>query len=109
EGLVLAVRTGRLAPALRAYAELLAQQRALWDAEREWIEMRLRARSALTVKIPALDLAVDFAEGEEMRTEVSAKFREDGVRTELAAVGLDLTHWWTDPQGRFALSLSTAR
>jgi L-histidine Nalpha-methyltransferase len=82
---------------------------ALWDAEREWIEMRLRARSALTVKIPALDLAVDFAEGEEMRTEVSAKFREESVRTELAAAGLDLTHWWTDPEGRFALSLSTAR
>jgi L-histidine N-alpha-methyltransferase len=82
---------------------------ALWDAEREWIEMRLRARSALTVKVPALDLAVDFTEGEEMRTEVSAKFREEGVRTELAAAGLDLTHWWTDAQGRFALSLSTAR
>ena len=48
------------------------------------------------MKIPALDLAVDFAEGEEMRTEVSAKFREEGVRAELAAAGLELTHWWTD-------------
>lgn len=82
---------------------------ALWDAEREWIEMRLRARTAQTVKVPALDLAVDFTAGEEMRTEVSAKFREDGVRGELAAVGLELTHWWTDREGRFALSLSTAR
>ncbi|MFJ8079312.1 L-histidine N(alpha)-methyltransferase [Streptomyces sp. NPDC096205] len=82
---------------------------ALWDTEREWIEMRLRARSEQTVKIPALDLAVDFAAGEELRTEVSAKFRRDGVRTELAAAGLELSHWWTDAQGRFALSLSTAR
>lgn len=82
---------------------------ALWDAEREWIEMRLRARTAQTVKVPALDLAVDFTAGEEMRTEVSAKFREDGVRGELAAAGLELTHWWTDREGRFALSLSTAR
>ncbi|MER6127027.1 L-histidine N(alpha)-methyltransferase [Streptomyces sp. NPDC001795] len=82
---------------------------ALWDAENEWIEMRLRARSAQTVKIPALDLAVDFAAGEELRTEVSAKFREDGVRHELATAGLDLTHWWTDEEGRFALSLSMAR
>ncbi|GGX83641.1 L-histidine N(alpha)-methyltransferase [Streptomyces fructofermentans] len=82
---------------------------ALWDPEREWIEMRLRARSALTVKIPALDLAVDFARGEEMRTEVSAKFRQEGVRAELAAAALGLTHWWTDSRGRFALSLSTAR
>jgi L-histidine N-alpha-methyltransferase len=82
---------------------------ALWDAEQEWIEMRLRARTAQTVKIPALDLAVDFAEGEELRTEVSAKFRKDGVRRELAAAGLELARWWTDAEGRFALSLSSPR
>ncbi|WP_133915647.1 L-histidine N(alpha)-methyltransferase [Streptomyces sp. NBC_00582] len=82
---------------------------ALWDARNEWIEMRLRSRTEQTVKIPALDLAVDFAPGEELRTEVSAKFREDGVRAELADAGLDLTHWWTDGAGRFALSLSTVR
>ncbi|MFJ7049678.1 L-histidine N(alpha)-methyltransferase [Streptomyces sp. NPDC101112] len=81
---------------------------ALWDAEREWIEMRLRSRTAQTVKVPALDLAVDFAAGEELRTEVSAKFRREGVTAELATAGLDLTHWWTDEKGRFALSLSVA-
>lgn len=81
---------------------------ALWDAEREWIEMRLRSRTAQTVKVPALDLAVDFAAGEELRTEVSAKFRREGVTAELAAVGLELTHWWTDAEDRFALSLSVA-
>ncbi|MFK0158396.1 L-histidine N(alpha)-methyltransferase [Streptomyces sp. NPDC090493] len=82
---------------------------ALWDAENEWIEMRLRSRVAQTVKVPALDLAVDFAAGEELRTEVSAKFRRDGVTGELAAAGLELTNWWTDAEGRFALSLSVAR
>ncbi|MEW2528448.1 L-histidine N(alpha)-methyltransferase [Streptomyces sp. NPDC047071] len=81
---------------------------AVWDRDREWIEMRLRSRLSQTVKIPALDLAVDFERGEDLRTEVSAKFREDGVRSELAAAGLELTHWWTDERGRFALSLSTA-
>ncbi|MET9293931.1 L-histidine N(alpha)-methyltransferase [Streptomyces sp. NPDC003077] len=79
---------------------------ALWDAEREWIEMRLRARKELSVKIPALDLVIGFEEGEEIRTEVSAKFREEGVRAELAAAGLTLHRWWTDTAGRFALSLS---
>lgn len=54
---------------------------ALWDTEQEWIEMRLRSRTAQTVKIPALDLAVDFADGEELRTEVSAKFREEECAT----------------------------
>jgi L-histidine N-alpha-methyltransferase len=82
---------------------------ALWDRENEWIEMRLRSRTTQTVKIPALDLAVDFAEDEELRTEVSAKFRKEGVRTELAAAGLELAHWWTDDEGRFALSLSVVR
>lgn len=82
---------------------------ALWDSEQEWIEMRLRSRTAQTVKVPALDLAVDFAAGEELRTEVSAKFRKDGVSAELDAVGLELTHWWTDTESRFALSLSVAR
>ncbi|MCL7428452.1 L-histidine N(alpha)-methyltransferase [Streptomyces sp. YS415] len=82
---------------------------ALWDADNEWIEMRLRSLTAQTVKVPALDLAVDFAAGEELRTEVSAKFRKEGVRGELVAAGLELTHWWTDEDGRFALSLSVAR
>ncbi|RNF80078.1 L-histidine N(alpha)-methyltransferase [Streptomyces botrytidirepellens] len=79
---------------------------AVWDAEQEWIEMRLRARKDLTAKIPALDLAVSFAAGEEVRTEVSAKFREEKVRAELAAAGLESRRWWTDAAGRFALSLA---
>ncbi|MGV9991771.1 L-histidine N(alpha)-methyltransferase [Streptomyces sp. NPDC003374] len=82
---------------------------ALWDAAQEWIEMRLRSRVAQTVKVPALDLAVDFTAGEELRTEVSAKFRREGVERELAAAGLHLTRWWTDSARRFALSLSMAR
>ncbi|AQU65436.1 L-histidine N(alpha)-methyltransferase [Streptomyces niveus] len=81
---------------------------ARWDSEQQWIEMRLRARRALTVKVPELDLVVTFDEGEEMRTEVSAKFTQDRVRTELAGAGMELTHWWTDEAGRFALSLATA-
>jgi L-histidine N-alpha-methyltransferase len=79
---------------------------ALWDTRNEWIEMRLRARRDLTVKIPGVDLVVTFAAGEELRTEVSAKFRETGVRAELAAAGLTLAHWWTDGADRFALSLA---
>ncbi|MFI7361263.1 L-histidine N(alpha)-methyltransferase [Streptomyces sp. NPDC050149] len=80
---------------------------ARWNPQQEWIEMRLRARRALTVKIPELDLLVPFEDGEEVRTEVSAKFRKDGVREELAAADLRLSQWWTDSAGRFALSLAT--
>ena len=79
---------------------------AFWDSQREWIEMRLRARLPLTVKIPALDLAVAFERGEEARTEVSAKFRKHGVRAELSTAGFLMRHWWTDEAGRFGLSLA---
>ncbi|WP_354643321.1 L-histidine N(alpha)-methyltransferase [Kitasatospora camelliae] len=79
---------------------------ALWDAEQEWIEMRLRSRRAQTVKIPALDLPVHFDAGEELRTEISAKFRRSRIASELEAVGLRLTEWWTDEAGRFGLSLA---
>jgi len=79
---------------------------AVWDPEREWIEMRLRATSAQTVRVSDLGLTISFASGEEMRTEVSAKFREAGVRAELAAAGLAMRSWWTDEEGRFGLSVS---
>jgi len=79
---------------------------AIWDAEREWIEMRLRSRQEQTVRVATLDLSVRFARGEELRTEISAKFRRPGVEQEMTAAGLRLTHWWTDPAGDFALSLS---
>ena len=79
---------------------------ARWDAGREWIEMRLRATSAQSVRVADLGLDIEFAAGEEMRTEVSAKFREGGARAELAAAGLAMRSWWTDEAGQFGLSLS---
>ncbi|WP_017579539.1 L-histidine N(alpha)-methyltransferase [Nocardiopsis valliformis] len=85
------------------------EHRAVWNAECEWIEMRLRARTAQHVRVADLDLEVDFAAGEEMRTEISAKFRKEGLTAELDAAGFDLTHWWTDSAGDFALTLATAR
>jgi L-histidine N-alpha-methyltransferase len=79
---------------------------ARWNDAEERIEMWLRATSPQRVRIDALDLTVDFADGEEMLTEVSCKFRPDGVAAELADVGLRRTHWWTDAAGDFGLSLS---
>ncbi len=80
---------------------------ALWDPEHEWIEMRLRSRTDQVVRV--LDLSVPFAEGEELRTEVSAKFRRSRVAEEVSAAGLELSQWWTDTDGNYALSLSTLR
>jgi L-histidine N-alpha-methyltransferase len=79
---------------------------ARWDPDQEWIEMRLRAGGRQTVRLPAIDLTAEFADGEEMRTEVSAKFRREGVAAELTAAGFSPRHWWTDADGRFGLSLA---
>ena len=78
---------------------------ALWDEGNEWIEMRLRATRAMAVCVAELGLTVEFAEGEQMRTEISAKFRQDGVVAELTAAGFAPAGWWTDPRHWFALSL----
>jgi len=83
------------------------QHVARWNSDEERIEMWLRAASVQRVRIAALDLAVEFAAGEEMLTEVSCKFRPDRVEDELAAAGLRRTRWWTDPAADFGLSLST--
>jgi L-histidine N-alpha-methyltransferase len=81
---------------------------ALWDARAEWIEMRLRARRDVDVRLRDLDLTISFEAGEELRTEISAKFRRAGIEAELAAAGFALRQWWTDSEGRFGLSLAEA-
>jgi L-histidine N-alpha-methyltransferase len=79
---------------------------AFFDREREWIEMRLRATESQRVRVEALDLEVDFAAREEIRTEISAKFTPDGLRADLAAAGLELVELFTDPDDLFAVSLA---
>jgi L-histidine N-alpha-methyltransferase len=79
---------------------------ALWDPEQEWIEMRLRSQADQVVTVRALGLQARFAAGEDLRTEVSAKFRRSGVEQELAAAGLSMTHWWTDPDEDFGVLLA---
>lgn len=79
---------------------------ALWDSRNEWIEMRLRATREMSVLLPEIGLEVEFAKGEELRTEISAKFRREGIESELAEAGFGPSSWWTDSGGRFALSLS---
>ncbi|WP_410809170.1 L-histidine N(alpha)-methyltransferase [Micromonospora sp. 067-2] len=80
---------------------------ALWDPAHEWIEMRLRATRAMRVRV--LDLTVEFAPGEDLRTEVSAKFRPAGIAAELAEADFTASEFWTDPDGLFGVTLAQAR
>lgn len=79
---------------------------AFWDELNSWIEIRLRSLAEQTVALPVLDMRVDFAEREEMRTEISSKFTREHLEALYREVGLDLVEWWTDPEELFALSLA---
>lgn len=79
---------------------------ARWNAEDSCIEMRLRAREAMTIDVPILDVGVRFASGEEMRTEVSTKFTPAQVRDEMAQAGLTVMGTWSDPAGDYLLTLA---
>ena len=79
---------------------------AFYDRRNEWVEMRLRARRPCSVYVAALDLRIEFAAGEELRTEISAKFTPERVAADLSASGLELERWYTDPDGLFGISLS---
>jgi L-histidine N-alpha-methyltransferase len=70
------------------------------------VEMRLRAIRPCSARLESLDLRVDFAAGEELRTEISAKFTPARVRGDLEASGLGLCDLLTDPERLFAISLS---
>ena len=79
---------------------------ARFDDDNEWIEMHLRSVGQQQVPVPGLGIDLDLSDGESIRTEISAKFRPEGVDDELAGAGLRLHEWWTDPNADFALSLA---
>jgi L-histidine N-alpha-methyltransferase len=83
------------------------EHRAFFDEDRSWIEMRLRSLDDVVVDVPGAGIEVAFEAGEEIRTEISAKFTPARVDGELGESGLRLEEFWTDDAGLFGLSLST--
>ncbi len=80
---------------------------AFFDEDNSWIEMRLRSNGAQRVTIDAVDLELAFADGEEIRTEISTKFTQEAVGRELAAAGLRLQAFFTDEEGLFGVALAS--
>jgi L-histidine N-alpha-methyltransferase len=78
-----------------------------WDAHMERMDLRLRAEMPQRVSIPAAGLVLDLSSGEEIRVEISTKFRVSKIAAELEAAGLGVTRVWTDDAGDFALTLAT--
>ncbi len=81
---------------------------ARWNAHTEQMEMWLRARLATRVHVAELGIDVDFARGDEMRTDTSAKFRPERLRCELASAALTIIGSWTDPDEDYAVILVRA-
>ncbi|MGZ4178848.1 MAG: L-histidine N(alpha)-methyltransferase [Solirubrobacteraceae bacterium] len=82
---------------------------AFYDRRNEWVEMRLRATRACSVYVADLDLRVEFAAGEELRTEISAKFTRARIEADLEAAGLELERWFTDDEDLFAVTMAQPR
>jgi L-histidine N-alpha-methyltransferase len=79
---------------------------ARWDATRERIEMHLVAEGEQVLRVPACDLELTFADGESIQTEISAKFRVEGLAPMLAKAGFGTATTWTDADADFALTLA---
>ncbi|MFL5870970.1 MAG: L-histidine N(alpha)-methyltransferase [Solirubrobacterales bacterium] len=79
---------------------------AFWDADNEWMDIRLRSLTEQFIDLRALDMRTHFARNEEMRTEISTKFTRDRLESSYADAGLELVEWWTDPDELYALSLA---
>lgn len=81
----------------------------LWDPRQERMDLRLRADGDQRVEVPGAGLSLDLYDGEEIRMEISTKFRRSRITTELGQAGFATTRFWTDPGDDFALVLATLR
>lgn len=79
---------------------------ARYDREEARMDIRLRSLADQTVRLEELDMEVVFADGEEMRTEISSKFTRERLEAIYEEAGLEMTGWFTDPDGDYALSLA---
>jgi L-histidine Nalpha-methyltransferase len=79
---------------------------ALWNEEEQWIEMRLRAEEANEVALTGAGITVRFEEGEDLLTEISAKFTPDRVERELSEAGFVVEGMWGAESGEFLLTLA---
>jgi len=85
------------------------EHRAFYDAERQWIEMRLCARRPVRARVPAAGMTLVLEAGDEIRTELSCKYTRESFAARLAGTGLVLERWITDPQCLFASALLRRR
>jgi L-histidine N-alpha-methyltransferase len=79
---------------------------ARYDEGEARMDIRLRSLAEQTIRLDGLDLEVEFASGEEMRTEISTKFTRERLEAVYDEAGLRLGGWFVDAAGDYALSLA---
>jgi dimethylhistidine N-methyltransferase len=80
--------------------------RAVWNPDKSRMEMHIESRAPQSVRIPALDLAIEFAPGETIHTENSYKYRPGQVEALLTRAGFTPSLTLTDDQKCFAVCLA---
>jgi L-histidine N-alpha-methyltransferase len=79
---------------------------AVWNEAAQWIEMRLRAEEAVEISLAGAGLTVHFDQGEDLLTEISAKFTPERVERELFDAGFVVEGMWGAREGEFLLTLA---
>ena len=80
---------------------------ALWDPHQTRMDLRLRANGDHHVRIPDADVELELYDGEEIRVEISTKFRIPNIAADVADAGFDIRQIWTDQPGDVALVLAS--
>ncbi|HET7061007.1 MAG TPA: L-histidine N(alpha)-methyltransferase [Nitrosospira sp.] len=78
---------------------------SVWNRALSRIEMHLESECRQTVKVDALNVELDFYQGERIHTENSYKYTIESLEELLGRAGFALEHTWTDSRGWFAVSL----
>ena len=77
---------------------------AFFDSMHERVEMHLRAVRKLTVDVRKLNLSIDLAKGETIRTEICRKFSRATAQHMMKLAGLTISRWYSDPKGWFSIA-----
>ncbi len=87
----------------------LFRHRAIWNADYSRMEIYLKSLITQRVNIPALDLEVQFAEGESIHTENSYKFTAESISSIVECAGFSITQSWTDECEWFGVYLAVRK
>jgi L-histidine N-alpha-methyltransferase len=79
---------------------------ALYNQAEHRIEMRLRSVKEQPIDVPGINLSFTLKNGEDLLTEISAKYDRPRTETLLENVGFQLVEWFTDPEQLMALALA---